>query len=55
MTSDEALIAIGREVVAELALYDWLHDRDELSEAGEQWRDTLHRMIAEAGVHDAVS
>lgn len=48
MTPDDVLIAIGREVCAELAMYDRLHGLNALSEAGEQWRDALHLLVVEA-------
>lgn len=48
MTADETLIAIGREVCAELALYGKLHDLRALSESGERWRTMMQDLVDRA-------
>lgn len=48
MTPDDVLIAIGREVCAELALYGKLHDLRALSASGEAWRTMMEELVERA-------
>jgi hypothetical protein len=52
MTPDDVLIAIGREVCAELAMYDRLRELDALSESGKRWHEAMQDFVTRATTPD---
>jgi len=52
MTPDDVLIAIGREVCAEIAMYGRLRDLNALSDSGKRWYEAMQDLVTRATTPD---